>query len=519
MKFGPTTPALLAVLLLAPFPLAGAAADKLRISLSVDFGKDEGQNFGSLFELRNEKGNVRASAGFLGAYNTQPRSSRRTLHFFVKPDPEATYDGDADVDPDNFQLTTLPKPTTDCGVYLYEFKGRLYAKSRNGPDNQLRFLDPEKQTWQIDEETSAFATEIGDGVLHSNRARILWNGSPIYTTNEMRLTLGEPYYANGFLLFREFWKEQTPWINRIHAVPWNPESPEDFKGSKAVRLELRTVNEFIYGWGQLGDKVIASTNTGGNYEFDGKTWRTLIEPDQTTSFQVYTIMNYYDRLWMGQYPTGNLFEYDGTEMRLMKGEPPVLDPAVNRAREAQTLGIYRGDVYCGVWPWAEVWRFDPDGNEWSFAGRMFDHPEVSSEFRHPYEEQMQALGEKVWNLWGQRITSLVPVGDSLYIGTSSKTSAAWNPKYDFLAGGEKWKDYGNVFRLTAPGHLSVRTQWTGKPTIFEFEFGGGKMTVKQDGKELGSSDVWIGETPTPERIELGKGIYGPFRGSSLSNSN
>lgn len=501
------------------FPAILAAGDELRVTLTVDFGKDEGQNFGSLFELGDEKGNVRAGAGFLGAYNTQPRSSRRTLHFFVKPDPEALYDGNVDVDPDNFRLTALPRPTTDTGVYLYDFKGRLYAISRNGPDNRLRFWDPKSETWRIDPDTPPHAIEIANGVMQNLGGAITWNGESIYETHEGRLTIGEPYYANGFLFFREFWKEQSPWINAIIAVPWSPESPGALDESKAIRLKLRTVNEFIYGWGQLGEKVIVSTNTGGNYDFDGKAWRTLIEPDQTTSFQVYSIMNYYDRLRMGQYPTGNLFEYDGKEMRLMKGEPPVLAPAVDRAREAQTLAIYRGDVYCGVWPWAEVWRFDPGGKQWSFAGRMFDHPKISSEFRHPYEAQMQALGEKVWNLWGQRITSLVPMGDSLYIGTSSKGSAAWDPKFDFLAAGEKWRDYGKVYRLTAPGHLSVRTKWTGGPTKLEFQFGEGKMTVLQDGEELGSSDVWIGKMPAPERIEWGQGIYGTLRGRILSYSN
>ena len=68
-----------------------------------------------------------------------------------------------------------------------------------------------------------------------------------------------------------------------------------------------------------------------------------------------------------------------------------------------------------------MWCFDEDRGEWRTVQRMFSHPEVSGEYRHPYEEQMMEHGGTL-NIWGQRITSMMPFGDSLYIGTSAKTS-------------------------------------------------------------------------------------------------
>ena len=446
----------LSLVLPAAAACAAEPVAKLRVSLAVDFGDDRGQNFGSLFEIDDEQGHARIGAGFMGAYNTQPRSNRRTLHFYVKP---------AD-DRFDFRLSTLPKPTTDCGVYLYDFQSRLYGRSRNGSDPLLRYWDRQANAWRIDRETPPYASAIADGILAVAPQQITWNGRAIYRVTQDRISLGEYYYANGFIFVRLYDKQSEPWVNRIAAVRWSAAQPTHFNLDQAVVLELRSANEFVYACGQLGDKVIVSTNTGGNYDFDGRRWRTLIEPNTTTSFQVYSILNFRDRLLMGQYPTGNVFEYDGDAMRLRENWPPAMPGVVDRAREAQTLAIYRGDVYCGVWPWGEVWRLDPADSRWRLVGRMFDHPEVSTRVRHPYEKEMGAFDQSL-NRWGQRVTSMIPLGDSLYVGTSAKTSAPFEPRFDFLAGGQ-WKDYGKVHRLTAAGHLSVSTRWTGRRRVSSF---------------------------------------------------
>jgi len=52
--------------------------------LRVDLQQDVGQNFGTLFEAVDDEGHVVAGAGYVGSYNTQARSDRRSLHFFVK---------------------------------------------------------------------------------------------------------------------------------------------------------------------------------------------------------------------------------------------------------------------------------------------------------------------------------------------------------------------------------------------------------------------------------------------------
>ena len=110
-------------------------------------------------------------------------------------------------------------------------------------------------------------------------------------------------------------------------------------------------------------------------------------------------MMFHDRLLMGQYPSGRVFQYDGKQISDMQGWPPVLDGVSASAREAQTTVIYGGDVFVGVWPWGELWRYNPDSRKWAFTQRMFDHPELSDRITHPYDVEND--GGDVGNQWGQ----------------------------------------------------------------------------------------------------------------------
>jgi len=229
--------------------------------------------------------------------------------------------------------------------------------------------------------------------------------------------------------------------------------------------------------------------------------------------------NYYDRLLMGHYPTGEIYEYDGQTLKLLEDWPPVLEGVSDRAREAQTLSIYGGDLYCGVWPWGEVWRFDHNQQAWNFAHRMFSHPELTDKVTHPYEKETQSV-DKVYNLWGQRVTGLVPFDNSLYISTSSKSGFEFQEKFDFLTK-EKWQDYGKVYELTLPGQLSAAIDWKTGPTTFEFTLNDKEMTIHQDGELKGKLAVDTQKVMNgkPSRVVWGRGVYGPLMGNLVSKSS
>ena len=481
----------------------------LKVSLRVDLGRDLGQNFGSLFEATDTAGNVVVGAGYLGAHNTDVRSDRRMLNFFIKPKASVAEPS----------VERLPRANDDAGVYLHAFSDRVLARTRGGArDRRVRYWDDSQGQWIVDVATPALAIHLGQGVLSATSRGVAFDGRSILELGPDQGAIGETYCANGIFVYRNHDMKRTPFLNRLVACPWDPREGAAIDLQRAKTLELHMDNEFAYACGQLGSNVLITTNTGGVYEFSARGWRVLLEPDADTSFQIYSALNYYDKLLFGQYPTGEQWEYDGRDLRLLEGWPPVMEGVSGRAREAQTAAIYGGDLYVGVWPWAEVWRYDRNTGAWTLVQRMFTHPDLHEDPTHPYENEMREL-DGVWNDWGQRVTSLVPHGDALYIGTSSKGGSPYGPKFQFLADG-RWKDYGAIYRYSLPGHLSAYTEWRDGPTTFEFVLTADGMAVSQDGVEIGSTDLppGLADQITIADVTWGSGVYGAFRGEFLDHS-
>lgn len=479
---------------------AALAEGSSKFSIEVDFGEDAGQAFGTLFEAVDETGKVVAGAGFLNAYNTQDRSDRRLLQVYVKLPSE------------EFKPQRLPRVTADSGTYLYGFDNQLFAKTRNAvTDPRQKVWDPKAQAWRGDDETVPFSVAVADGVMTATSVQISFKDVPVVKLAADEGKIAEPYYALGMLIYRQHLAEKSPPLNRLVALPWKPsdgKAPD--AAAAAVPLTLTTPGEFIYAYGQRQDEIMAVSNLGGVHVFDGK-WRTLRHPVPNVSYQVYSIINYKDVLLLGHYPTGELFEYDGAELRRKENWPPAMPGVRKAAREAQTLAIYGGELYAGVWPWGEVWRMDPDSETWSFLGRMFSHPAPSDATTHPYENETTAL-DPVLNRWGQRVTSMVPWKEGLFIATSSKGGNPYEPKFTFLSGG-KADEYGAVYRYQRPGCLAVPIQWTGRKTKIDILAHNRSLKVWQDGRVIGTAD-WANDKdmPTPKVVRWGKGVFGPLSG-------
>lgn len=102
---------------------------------------------------------------------------------------------------------------------------------------------------------------------------------------------------------------------------------------------------------------------------------------------------------------GHIFELDGNLF------------ALDRESGAQfRFDAQVGDLFVGYWPRGEIWRRHRTTGKWSLAVRLFHHP-VSKEPLVPYSNR-EADG-KSWAFYGQRVSALVPFGDSLYAATSN----------------------------------------------------------------------------------------------------
>ncbi|MDH7570302.1 MAG: hypothetical protein QHJ73_12045 [Armatimonadota bacterium] len=498
----------------APAPNTPARA-LLDVSATVDLGEDLGQNFGSLFEATDPQGRVVAGAGFLGLYNTMFRADRHTLHAFVRP-PEGN---------DVPTRAPLPRYSNDTGVYIGDVDGRLCALGK-GRDRRIYLWNAAAGEWEVAPALGEGAPWDGDGqtrlgkrVLTFLNGRVMLDGKSVLEPPEVG-TYHHFYYAQGHLFFYHNPADAAGTPTRLVACPWRPgEGEVDLK--RAVVQPLSVAGETTWAYGQLKNYVLTVTNRGGVHRFDGKSWKALRLPDGT-SYQVYAMLNYYDRLLLGHYPSGSVYEFDGEAVTARANFPPPMPGVAGYAREAQSLALYRGELFAGVWPWAEVWRLAPGSTQWSFVGRLFTRPPVTDQVGHPFEAEVKAYNaannaNMVINEWGQRATSMASADGALYVATANKGGTPRPPDLGF-PDDALLQEYGRIHRLTLPGHLSGPIRWTGAPIRFRFLVTPDWAQLFQDGREIASAPV----TPAlaaglrGAKVTWGRGVYGPFVGKVLS---
>lgn len=483
----------------------------MQIATTIDFGKDVGQNWGTLFEARDAEGRGVLGAGFTGVYNTAFRMDRYTLQFFLRDDES------------EMKFETLPPSTEDGGSYLFDLDGRVYACSYHR-DRTARVWDREAGAWQVDGRFGADEIASGEGMMRVGGKVLQFKGGEAWYDGER--VLAKPasgyyhhfYYALGYLTFFSVNEAVEKPSTRLYAVPWVPgDGAVDL--NRSVVLDLKYHRETPFAIGQLGDEIVNSSNMGGIYAFDGARWKVLRASLEGVSFQLYSMLNWYDKLLMAQYPTGNLFLYDGKEVRHLKDWPPVMPGVSDRVREAQTTGFYGGDLYVGVWPWAELWRYDAHGDHWRFVKRMFRRPPITDEMNHPWEDRVVAYnenrdGDVVINEWGQRVTGLAPMGDALYLSVSAKGCPDRDMRLGFLRDDEVWNEYRVVHRAKKPGHVSVPVAWREDPTTLVFTVGEAEISIRQDGELLGSAPIRrkrAEQVAGNAEIQWEYGMFGPLR--------
>lgn len=483
------------------------------VRVTVDRGPDIGQNFGTLFEATSADGSLNLGAGFANAYNTRLRADRHELTFWVRPT-----EGLREI-----RTEKLPRPNDLCGTYLYARDGAVYSTFGG-----LKRWNQATNAWEASPDVGGTheTMRVGNGVLAFGDSEATYDARTILPRPE-RGSYQLFYYADGYLCFyhvdrgeggyRAFANEADG-FSKLYACPWSPAEPT-VDLSKAMVLTLPVVGETTFAWGSAGGKIVTGSNIGGFYVFENGRWRILLEPNIKVSYQLYSSMAYDDNLWMGQYPTGRIFAFDGRSIADQPGFPPVLPGVSSSAREAQSTTLFGGEAFVGVWPWGELWRYHPSKKNWTFARRMFDHPELSEKIVHPYD--VENSGDAVPNQWGQRVTSLVTSGTSLFVATSAKDPCVWTQERAPFLGPDKWKSYGAVYRLTMPGHLGASTAWTDGPTVFELTIQGSTMSIVQDGKTLAQTTV---DRASGDKLRVlsglkdvrwGKGLYGSFAGKSL----
>ncbi len=502
------------------------------IRLNLTFGQDRGQPWGSLFEARNADDQIVAGAGFANVYNTCFANDRFTLQFYLR-----------DLQGNRPTFTPLPRPTTDAGAYLFDLHGQLHAKAlvgtgqpsgwfvmnvelaRQGDEKQLQVWDPAKKRWHPSPRLDGRRMRIGDGMMCIGPGLLTWVDSRVEFDGQLILPPPSKgfyhhfHYAHGHLFFVHC----RPGRIDLHACPYEPQSARPLDLEQSIPLSLSHDREFPLAIGQWQDHLLICTNIGGTYRFAGGQWQVL-RRSNGKSYQIYSALNFKDRLLLAHYPSGHLLEYTGDQIVEMPDAPPRLQDVSAAVREAQTTILYGGYLYVGVWPWAELWRMDEQTGQWEWIDRLFSHPTPEADFDHPYERAIRALNagtgaEWVHNGWGQRITSMVPLADSLMIGTSAKWNWSADTPSPFLTPRQR-AEYGRILKMRHPYVLSAPVQWKPHPTEIRLVADGKQMRILQDERLLAQRDV----APFPPDLAahlsqarpiLQAGGFGPFGGTDL----
>ena len=483
----------------------------VEVEVTFDRGEDIGQNFGSLFEIPSADGEFTLSAGFLGVYNTYFRTDRHTVHFYLRPASGARME----------LIEQLPRPSDWTGNYLFDLDRTVFAAYPSA-------IGWDGESWKADAHSENYRMRVGQDIVTFDSGIVKVDGRAVSTHPEVG-SYSSFYYAHGHLIFyHTYWADDTGYrlhssddagFTKLYACPWMP-SDGDVNLSNAITMTTPIVGEKPFASGQFEGEVLTCSNIGGMYAFDGTNWKTILDGELGTSYQVYSMLNYKDRLLLGQYPTGELFSYDGESVTHLVGSPPVMEGVSSSARELQTLTIYAGELYAGVWPWGELWKLNPDTEEWVFVRRMFEQPAITNATVHPYERECAELGG-VANLWGQRVTSLLPNGDSMFVSTSTKAPMEWKGEFPFVADG-KWKEYGTVTRYRVPGHASANIGWRDGETTLRFVLSKDSITIFEGDNAIvvssldpatasAASAAW-----DSEQIRWGAGLYGPYGGRAVN---
>jgi hypothetical protein len=239
-------------------------------------------------------------------------------------------------------------------------------------------------------------------------------------------------------------------------------------GGGECTVILIAENTFSFVFAEHNGKVLAASNWGDVVIFDGSEWcRTYPIEDvyrcdpnapmvtEPRKVQFYSSITYMGVTLVGEWPTGRLFEFDGDQLGPSNLFQPPFVTGEELGYEAQSMAEYCGDLFVGYWPRGEIWRRERWTGIWSMAFRAFSHP-VEEEPLIPYYHRPQDNLPAAF--YGQRITALVPFGDSLYAVTSNLNE--WPIGYEpEILTNEETAEYGTMYRLNIAGCETIEPEF------------------------------------------------------------
>jgi hypothetical protein len=513
-------PVLARVLMLMAILATTVKAQQIDMMLQVDFGQDDGRNLGTVFELRAPiTGETICAAGFATYSQTRTIASSRWLEFFCRAN-------------DPLKVTDLGRIADD--VYrpvLVSLPGRLLETTKGYVSTDGG------ATWTRDPSViGVFSGQtVGRGALLFRRdglnTVVQFDGAELF--REHKAARSGLFYRGRIAVAYD--------DNTIVVCEWRPGTGCESKRS----LAHEPVSDFYAALG-FGDAVYfvggpsEPLNGKGHQIFRllGDRIEKVYESDHIYG-QIYSAVVWRDRMLTGEFPDGYVYEFSpetgrvvdlqrppGPDVRLhfpAELYPSNTDYWLDRYREAQSLALYAGRVYVGMFPWAQLFS-SRDLRTWDVT-RLAQAPDIDDDAGWPYRRRLEerirpmiAAGglqkgapRAMPSFWAQRITAIVPTQDGIVAAVGNRSGGAYDPEgRDSVMARADIDQYGRVFRIRAPASIMMPFDWPAHGKVsMRFEITADGLAMSIDGKLVARSVAGISpETLRNFEIVYGEGIFG-----------
>lgn len=295
-------------------------------------------------------------------------------------------------------------------------------------------------------------------------------------------------------------------------------------------------------YGMLGWKGNLFMSTGADRDGNGAgIWK--IEPQQGLLTRVFpsegeidgefygmTIVG--DTLVAGHYPSGYLavINPDGTS-RFVEEPAPLADTygtaeGQRLYREAQSLNLYAGRLWVGMYPWGFLWEGAPSLDRWE-RHRLFSWPDVKPDEVAPFHRELRerylalsaeerASDRKFTqpSFWGQRIHSAALSGEenAVLYGLGNMPGLPYDADRDSEFGSVlDFHEYGSVRGIRAPNTIVKYIPWTDDGILnLAFIVKPDGMVLMHEGRVVETIEAELDPSDLEEMkiVSAGSGLYG-----------
>ncbi len=464
------------------------------IAISMELPTDINQPFGSIFEISDQEGNLIASAFAPQTSSLFHLSDGRHVSFSVRG-------GSGElVSP---RLLERPSRESACST-LFTLQGELFATTRAKLNTSTDLKVLREGVWQTVTgrpellcDGLQFAISIQGTPLVASDKGVDWGATRVFTPESGLGPKYFYYYSSGFLVAYRFGDSHSGVMSRLRLFKWVPGDPPLNHDSALLSAQMPI--DYPLCFGSIDKRILFATNSSKEvYAIDLNSYelKSIFKEQGSNSWQGYCMTRYYDRLLIGQYPSGQVYETDGRSVQPFCAELPL---STEWSWEAQTFGYLHGQLLAGVWPWGQIYQCD--GRSWRLVGRCFPEPPLANVVA-PYSQESKAAGQES-NSWGQRINTLVQFNNRLFVATMNKSGASQGEE----TLGEAARRYGMVLQFPLENHLDWSFRWASRTNLL-FRVWQDHVEIYQDDSLVASGAGDFTSIRNASRVRWGAGIAG-----------